>query len=63
MCLSKDYEIAVNVGSRHGEPIVYKVLAKQMAEDGYSFMLSVNGVWLTKEVPVKYLEIVGSSDL
>lgn len=61
--LSKDYETAVNVGSRHGKPVVYKVLAKQMAENGYSFMLSVNGVWLTKEVPIKYLEIVGSSDL
>ena len=27
-----------------------------MYEDGYKFYLSVNGVWLTKEVPVKYLE-------
>jgi putative RNA 2'-phosphotransferase len=26
-----------------------------MAEDGYVFYRSVNGVWLTKEVPSKYL--------
>ena len=53
--LSKDIETAVQVGSRHGKPVVYKVLTAKMAEDGYTFYLSVNGVWLTKEVPVKYL--------
>ena len=31
-----------------------------MAEDGYEFFLSVNGVWLTKEVPVRYLELIKS---
>ena len=30
-------------------------LAKEMAKDGYKFYLSKNGVWLTKEVPLKYL--------
>ena len=56
--LSKDYETAKTVGSRHGNPVVYRVNAKQMAEDGYQFYLSVNGVWLTKEVPVQYLSIL-----
>lgn len=59
--LSKDYETAINVGSRHGTPIVYKVSAKQMDEDGYIFMISANGVWLTKEVPVKYLKTVDNN--
>lgn len=54
--LSRDYETAVNVGSRHGKPVVYKVHAKEMEQDGYVFYQSVNGVWLTKEVPKKYLE-------
>ena len=54
--LSKDEETAVKVGSRHGKPVIYIVKAKQMYEDGYKFYLSANGVWLTKEVPVKYLE-------
>ena len=58
MHLSKDYETAKTVGSRHGNPVVYRVNAKQMAEDGYQFYLSVNGVWLTKEVPVQYLSIL-----
>lgn len=54
--LSKDKETAVKVGSRHGNPVMYKIHAKRMYEDGYKFYLSVNGVWLTKEVPVKYLQ-------
>lgn len=54
--LSKDEDTATKVGNRHGRPILYRVKAKQMYDDGYKFYLSVNGVWLTKEVPVKYLE-------
>ena len=53
--LSNDEETAVNVGKRHGKPVVYKVDARKMQEDRFEFFLSVNGVWLTKEVPVKYI--------
>lgn len=55
--LSKDYDTARNVGSRHGNPVVYQVDAKKMTEDGYVFFQAVNGVWLTKRVPVIYLKI------
>lgn len=54
--LSKDTETAVNVGKRHGKPVLYRVKAGEMHRDGYKFYLSKNGVWLTKEVPTKYLE-------
>ena len=37
------------------KPVLYFVKTKEMYDDGYSFFLSKNGVWLTKEVPVKYL--------
>ncbi len=53
--LSKDYETARKVGSRHGKPIVYRIMAQRMSEAGISFFRSVNGVWLTKSVPVQYL--------
>lgn len=53
--LSKDTDTAVKVGSRHGKPVVYRVAAGKMANDGYKFFLSVNGVWLTKAVPAEYL--------
>ena len=54
--LSKDVETAEQVGKRHGKEVVYQVNAGQMCRDGYKFFLSANNVWLTKEVPVKYLE-------
>ena len=54
--LSQDKETAFKVGTRHGKPVLYMVKAADMFKDGYKFYLSKNGVWLTKEVPVKYLE-------
>lgn len=54
--LSGDPETAVNVGSRHGKPAVYRVDSARMATDGYLFYRSVNGVWLTEKVPTEYLE-------
>ena len=55
--LSPDYDSAVKVGRRHGKPAVYTVKSGEMFRDGYNFFRSVNGVWMTKEVPVKYLEL------
>lgn len=54
--LSNDYDTAVNVGSRHGKPVIYKVDCKRMVEDGIDFYLSANKIWLVKKVPVEYLE-------
>lgn len=56
--LSSDPDTAIKVGSRHGKPVVYEVAAKKMQTDGYTFFQSVNGVWLTKQVPMKYLRRV-----
>nr|MCR5295339.1 RNA 2'-phosphotransferase [Lachnospiraceae bacterium] len=53
--LSADVETATKVGQRHGRPVIYLVNCRKMAADGYKFYLSVNNVWLTKEVPAKYL--------
>ena len=60
--LSKDYETAIKVGSQHGKPVVFKVYAGRMAEDGYEFFLSENGVWLSKHVPKEYLEVYDSAN-
>ena len=54
--LSGDVETAENVGQRHGKVVIYRVNTGQMYQDGYKFFLSANGVWLTKHVPVLYLE-------
>lgn len=53
--LSEDISTAINVGSRHGTPVLYKIMARKMYADGHTFYRSVNGVWLTKKVPAEYL--------
>jgi putative RNA 2'-phosphotransferase len=56
--LSSDKNTAINVGSRHGTPVVYEVDTASMEQAGYEFYQADNGVWLTKEVPMKYLKLV-----
>lgn len=56
--LSSDYAMAVRVGQRHGNPAVFKIRAKEMWEAGFTFYLSVNGVWLTEYVSAKYFELM-----
>ena len=55
--LSGDADTARKVGQRHGKPVIYTVDAAAMHADGYTFYRSVNGVWLTKAVPAKYLSV------
>lgn len=54
--LSKDKETATKVGSRRGIPVILVVNSYKMHKDGYDFFISENGVWLTEEVPVKYIQ-------
>jgi len=54
--LSGDEDTARKVGQRHGKPVIYTVKSGEMHRDGILFYRSVNNVWLTKAVPVKYLE-------
>ena len=56
--LSPDYDTAVKVGARHGRPVVFRVSSLQMHRDGCVFYRSVNGVWLTKKVPARYIVII-----
>lgn len=55
--LSPDIATALKVGQRHGEPVVFEVLAAEMCSDNFTFYLSGNGVWLTEHVPPKYLKL------
>lgn len=55
--LSADRKSAIQVGSRHGKPVVIEVAAEKMHVDGYTFFLSANGVWLTETVPAAYLKL------
>lgn len=54
--LSVDVPTARRVGSRRpGAVVVLRVDAAAMAADGYEFLRSDNGVWLTAYVPAAYL--------
>ncbi|MFU8871703.1 RNA 2'-phosphotransferase [Micromonospora sp. SL4-19] len=54
--LSPDVETARRVGSRRGGAVVvFTVDSAAMAENGYLFYRSANGVWLTDAVPPAYL--------
>lgn len=54
--LSEDIVTAINVGSRHGKPVVFAVDAATMHQLGYTFYCSDNGVWLVDHVPPEYLQ-------
>jgi putative RNA 2'-phosphotransferase len=53
--LSRDVQTATTVGRRRGEPIVLTISAVEMATDGFEFYLSANGVWLTRQVPPRFI--------
>lgn len=54
--LSSNRETALQVGGRHGKPLLFLVDGIAMQEAGHTFYLSDNGVWLTDAVPSKYLQ-------
>jgi putative RNA 2'-phosphotransferase len=55
--LSSDKEIAISVGKRHGQAILVEIDAKGLEEDGWIFYKTSDNVWLTKNIPTKYLSI------
>lgn len=55
--MAEDCETAVTVGRRSGTPVLFKVKARQMHQDGHTFFRSANGVWLVEHVPPQYLEV------
>lgn len=54
--LSEEPEAACMVGLRYGSLVLYRVRSREMAQMGYPFYLSENGVWLTQSVPAPFLE-------
>ena len=52
--LSQDEKTALAVGQRHGNPVVLRIEALRMHEQGLKFFQAENGVWLTGLVPVAF---------
>ena len=56
--LSETVEEAIQVGKRHGEPVVLAIDTKMVIQDGGSFYRVTNRVWLTESVKVKCLTVI-----
>lgn len=54
--LSKEKETAIDVGKRHGKPVVLAIDTEKMCNDGYVFYLSENNVWLSDYILWKYVK-------
>ncbi|MEQ9846194.1 RNA 2'-phosphotransferase [Pectobacterium brasiliense] len=54
--LSADEATAINVGQRHGKPVVLTIKAREMHQQGFVFYQADNGVWLTLTVPVPFID-------
>jgi putative RNA 2'-phosphotransferase len=54
--LSLNKATAIKVGERHGQPVVLNIWSEKMYLAGFEFFRSDNGVWLTKDVPVEYID-------
>ena len=53
--LSADVATALRVGGRRGRPVILEVASAEMHGAGFLFFRSANGVWLTDEVPPRFL--------
>lgn len=56
--MSTDKDMMLAVGARHGKPMVLRIDAKSMHDDGHQFFVTGNFVWLTDHVPQRYLTVV-----
>lgn len=55
--LSAETKMTLEVGARHGSPILLTILAGEMHAAGHVFYRSTNGVWLVDHVPPNFLRI------
>lgn len=53
--LSAETKVTMEVGARHGQPVLLTLDAAAMHEHGYVFYRSTNGVWLVDHVPVEFI--------
>ncbi|MCJ0976024.1 RNA 2'-phosphotransferase [Pseudomonas sp. PS1] len=53
--LSQDIPTAIAVGQRYGKPVVLKIEALRMHQQGFKFFQAENGVWLTNHVPMSFI--------
>lgn len=53
--LSESNDMAAQVGSRHDNPVVLFIEIPVMIQDGDKFYKAQNGVWLSDDIPIRYI--------
>ena len=54
--LSPETRVTLQVGGRHGKPMLLTIHAGDMHGAGFVFRCSANGVWLVDHVPPQFIE-------
>ncbi|MBV4369021.1 RNA 2'-phosphotransferase [Erwinia phyllosphaerae] len=54
--LSTNEVTAIQVGQRHGKPMILIIKALNMYEQGFKFFQAENGVWLTEAIPYQFIQ-------
>ena len=54
--LSAETRVTLQVGGRHGKPVLLTIRAGDMHRAGFIFRCSANGVWLVDHVPPTFIE-------
>lgn len=53
--LSEEIATALSVGQRHGKPVILKINALEMHQQGFKFFRAENNTWLTNHVPRNFI--------
>lgn len=56
MHLSGETKMTMQVGGRHGKPVLLTIRAGEMHRAGFEFRRSANGVWLVNHVPAQFID-------
>ena len=56
--LSETIDMAKQIGTRHGSPVVLSIDIEAMVRAGYKFYKAQNSIWLTRDIPPKFLKVV-----
>jgi putative RNA 2'-phosphotransferase len=54
--LSAETKVTLQVGGRHGKPVLLIIRAGDMHRAGHVFRCSANGVWLVRHVPPAFID-------
>ena len=54
--LSAETKVTLQVGGRHGKPVLLIIRAGAMHRAGHVFRCSANGVWLVNHVPPEFID-------